>query len=103
MRAVKEILFSLAALLWRIPLAIISIILGFFALLLAGVGIFAVRRSIKKALREAEEEQLAEQEKAVDPVTIDGAEDMEPCGICGAYVSTTKPSPCDRRDCPFAA
>jgi hypothetical protein len=103
MRAVKDFLFSLAALLWRIPLAIISLILGFFALLLAGVGIFAVRRSIKKAMREAHEEQLAEQENAIDPVTIDSAEDMEPCGICGAYVSTAKPSPCSRSDCPFIA
>jgi hypothetical protein len=54
-------------------------------------------------MREAHEEQLAEQENAIDPVTIDSAEDMEPCGICGAYVSTAKPSPCSRSDCPFIA
>lgn len=102
MRAVKEFLFSLAALLWRIPLAIISIILGFFALLLAGIGIFVVRRSIKKAMEEARETELNEQATVNDPVMIDGAEDMEPCGVCGSYVSTNKPSPCDRRDCPYS-
>jgi hypothetical protein len=101
MRAVKEVLASLAALLWRIPLAIISVILGFFALLLAGVGVLVLRRSLKKAMEEARETELAEQVTIIDPVAIDAAEDMEPCQICGAYVSTKHPSPCDLSDCPY--